>query len=379
MFAAALIATAWDSAHRDFLLYVGTFTAGLSEGIYAFRFDASTGRLSSLGLAAETDNPSFIAVHPNGRFLYAVANCREPAGVIKSFEIDPRTANLRLLNEVSSWGSRTCFVATSNGGEYVLAANYGTGSVVTFPVLPDGRLGEAAGFEQHAGSGANPERQGGPHPHSVNPSPDDRFAVAADLGLDRFIVYAMDGAAFKTRVAAIAGAPGGGPRHLAFHPSARYAYAVNELDSIVTAFTWDAKCGSLRPIQTISALPQAFMETNYAADVQVHSSGRFVYVSNRGHNSIAAFFVDKASGRLTLIDHAFTHGETPRNFTIDPTGAYLIAGNEASNDLVVFRIDPESGRLIASGERAAVFTPTCLRFVPPSNGAERKSPRAERP
>ena len=359
------------------LLYVGTFTRTFSQGIYAFSLEGSTGRLCSLGLAAETDNPSFITVHPSGRFLYAVANCREPTGVVKAFEIDPWTAKLRLLNEVSSRGSRTCFVAVSNGGHYVLVANYGSGSVVAFPVLPDGRLGEVVAFQQHAGASLNSERQDGPHPHSFNPSPDDRFAIAADLGLDNLCIYALDQTGF-TAHATISTTPGGGPRHLAFHPSARFAYAVNELDSVVTSFAWDARRGVLKRLQTISALPDGFTETNYAADIHVHPSGRFVYASNRGHNSIAVFAVDEVSGELTPAGHTSTAGEMPRNFTIDPTGGYLIAANEESDDIVVFRIAGQSGHLSASGERGSVFTPTCLKFVPgPRNGASRKKHQAD--
>jgi 6-phosphogluconolactonase len=252
-------------------------------------------------------------------------------------------------------------------GKNVLVANYGGGSVAALPIQADGRLREASSFIQHKGSSVNPKRQEGPHAHSINLDTANRFACAADLGLDQVLVYQFDatkGTLTPHTPPFAAVAPGAGPRHFAFHPSGRYAYVINEMNSTVTAFTYDAQQGTLKELHTLSTLPAGFKGNNSTAEVQVHPSGKFLYGSNRGHDSIAIFTIDQDTGRLTAAGHELTQGRTPRNFGIDPTGSYLLAANQATDTIVVFRIDPQTGNLKATGQTVSMPTPVCVKFVP---------------
>ncbi len=355
-------------AKGEFFVYVGTYTGQKSKGIYAYRFDAATGKLISLGLVAETVNPSFLAVHPNQRFLYAVSETSDhegrSSGAVSAFAIDRGTGKLAFLNKVSSRGGGPCYVAADKTGRDILVANYSGGSVAVLPVLRDGRLGEASAFVQHAGSSVNPKRQQGPHAHSINVSPDNRFAVAADLGLDQVLIYRFDPAKGSLANPGIAKVnPGAGPRHLAFHPSGRFVYVINEMQSSVTAFAYDAGRGALRELQMISTLPRDFAGDNTTAEVQAHPAGKFLYGSNRGHDSITVFAIDTEKGTLTPVEHVPTQGKTPRNFGIDPTGSYLFAANQNSDNIVVFRIDPKTGRLTPTGQVLEVSSPVCVKFV----------------
>ncbi|MPZ16323.1 MAG: beta-propeller fold lactonase family protein [Luteitalea sp.] len=354
----------------ELFVYVGTYTNGESKGIYLLRMDPRTGQLSEPTLAAEAKSPSFLAVHPTKRVLYAVNEISgndgdRPGGAVSAFAIGP-DGSLTLLNEQSSRGAGPCFVAVDEAGAHVLVANYGGGSVAVLPIDEDGRLESASATVQHEGSSVDPKRQQGPHAHSINPDPSNQFALAADLGLDRILVYRLDATAGTitphdppdARVE-----PGAGPRHLAFHPNGRFAYVMNELQSTVTSFAWDAAEGTLEALQTLPTLPADFSGTNHTADVQVHPSGRFVYGSNRGHDTIAVFGVDEANGRLSPVEHRASGGKTPRHFGIDPSGTYLLAANQDSNSLVVFRIDQQSGRLAPTGTQVEVPSPVCVRFV----------------
>jgi len=355
----------------EYLVYIGTYTGQKSKGIYAYRFDRATDRLTSLGLMAETTNPSFLAVHPSRRFLYAVNEIhryegRPTPGGVSAFAIDPRTGKLTFLNEVSSRGAGPCYVVVDKTGKCVLVANYTGGSVAAFPVLEDGRLGEASAFVQHAGSSVDPKRQAGPHVHSINPSPDNRFAIAADLGLDQLLVYRLDptkGLLAPNDPAFAKVNPGAGPRHLAFHPSGRFAYVNTEMQSTVSALSYDAAGGVLHELQMISTLPKDSAGNGGAGEVQVHPTGKFLYGSNRGHDSIAVFAIDGGKGTLTAVAYVSTQGETPRNFGIDPTGAFLFAANQDSDNIVVFRIDPNTGRLTPTGQVFEVPSPVCVKFV----------------
>jgi len=320
---------------KDSLLYIGTYTGPKSQGIYAYRFDAGTGRLTSLGLAAESVNPSFLAVDPSRRFLYAVNELSDyqgaKSGGVSAFAIDGRTGKLKFLNEVASRGAGPCHVSLDKTGKYVLVANYDGGSVAVFPVLKDGRLGEASAFVRHQGHGVNPQRQEGPHAHSIRTSPDNRFALAADLGLDELLVYRFDPAkgSLTPNAPASGKVPAGaGARHFDFSPGGGFVYAINEMGSSVTAFSYNAATGVLRELQTISTLPQGFKGQNDDAEVVLHPSGRFLYGSNRGHDSIAVFAIHAQKGTLTPVEDIPTQGKTPRNFAIDPTGAYLFAANQ---------------------------------------------------
>ena len=354
----------------DSIVYVGTYTRESSRGIYAWRFDPASGKVTSLGLAAEATNPSFLAIHPNRKFLYAVgeiSGAGQKGGIVNAFAIDSSTGRLTLLNQVSSKGAGPCHVNVDKTGRAVLVANYGSGSAAAMPVLADGRLGESESFVQHEGSSVNPKRQQGPHAHSVNFSPDNRFAFVADLGLDKILIYRLDPA--KASITPhdpphAAVAPGSGPRHFAFHPGGKFAYVINELASTVTAFAYDAAAGALKELQTVSTLPGDFRGTNSTAEVVVHPSGRFLYGSNRGHDSIALFRIDPRKGTLTAVERTPSGGRIPRNFSIDPSGRWLFAAHQATNNIVVFRLDPKTGRLSATSTVLEAGAPVCVRFLP---------------
>jgi len=357
-------------AKSKYLVYVGTYTEKGSKGIYAYRFDPATDQLTSLGLAAESANPSFLAVDPSRRFLYAVNEISQyegrSSGGVSAFAIAPGTGKLTLLNEVPSGGAGPCHLTVDKTGKYVLVANYGGGSLAVFPILKDGRLGEASAFVQHSGSSVNPQRQEGPHAHSVYVSPDNRFAICADLGLDEVLVYRFDagkGTLAPNNPAFALVSSGAGPRHFAFHPSGKFGYVIDEMQSTVTVFSYDPASGALDVIQTVSTLPQEFKGESTAAEVAVHPSGKFLYGSNRGNDSIALFAINARKGTLTSLGHAPTLGKTPRNFAIDPTGSYLFAANQDSDIVVQFRIDPNTGFLTPIGQVLEVSSPVCVTFV----------------
>lgn len=352
-------------------VYVGTYTGPKSKGIYLYRFDLKTGALSASGLAAETDNPAFLAAGPSGDRLYAaneISKFRgEPSGAVSAFSISPHTGMLTLLNQQPSGGVGPCYVSIDPQGRNALVANYTNGSVAVLPIETDGRLSPPAAIEQHAGSGPNRQRQENPHAHSIAPDLTGRFALSADLGTDRLYLYR-----FEPKKSALTPGdppaanltPGAGPRHFALHPTGRYVYVINELNSTVTALASDFNQGSLREIQTLSTLPEGFKDVNYPADLHVHPGGKFLYGSNRGHDSIAIFSIDPHTGRLALVGHEPTRGQWPRNFAIDPTGEWLIAANQKSDSLAVFGINTRTGRLTPTGELVEAPAPTCVLFMP---------------
>ena len=363
-------ATDKGRAANDYLVYVGTYTGPRSEGIYAYRFEESTGKLVPLGLAASTVNPSFLAVDPSRRYLYAVneiGNYKgEKNGGVSAFTIDHETGKLTFLDEVVSRGAGPCHVSLDKTGRYVMVANYSSGSVAVFPVLEDGRLGDATAFDQRHGSSVNHEQQEGPHAHSIGVTPDNRFVLSADLGLDELLVYRFDAshgtlAPGKPPFAKIHA--GSGPRHFAISPNGKFVYVISEMGSMLTAFSYNAARGTLHELQEISTLPKDFKGESNCAEVVVHPSGKFLYGSNRGHDSIAVFAIDGRKGTLTAGEHVSTQGKTPRNFAIDPTGKYLFAANQDTNSIVVFRIDPHTGRLTPTGKTVEVASPVCVTFV----------------
>jgi 6-phosphogluconolactonase len=358
---------------RKLRVYVGTYTGGgPGRGIYLCELDMASGKLSRPELAVETVNPSFLEIHPSRRFLYAVGEIADfegqKSGGVSAFAVDAATGRLTLINQQPSGGAGPCHVTVDATGKNVLVANYGGGSVACLPIEADGRLKPASAFIQHEGSSVNPQRQTGPHAHSINIDFANRFAVSADLGLDKLLVYRFDaekGTLTPNDPPSVSVRPGGGPRHFALHPDGKYAYANNELTSTVTAFAYDAERGTFEELQTISTLPESFDgRTNSTAEVRVHPSGKFVYVSNRGHNSIAIFTVDPATGRLTAAGHESTRGEIPRNFNLDPSGAYLLAANQETNNVVVFAVDAAAGTLTPTGSEVEIPAPVCVRFVP---------------
>lgn len=366
-----LTAVRADDKPERLWVFIGTYTQKTSKGIYRCELDLATGKLSAPVLAAETVNPSFLALHPSGRFLYAVNEIGNfqgtKAGAVSAFALDPKTGELTFLNQQSTRGGGPCHLVVDRAGKNVLAANYGGGSVCVLPIGADGKLGEASAFIQHEGTGGDPKRQQGPHGHSINVDANNRFAVAADLGLDKLLIYRFDpakGTLTPNDPAFTATAPAAGPRHFAFHPDGRHAYVINEMNSTVTALDYDPERGTLKPVQSLSTLPAEFQGGNSTAEVQVHPSGKFVYGSNRGHNSIAAFTVDPASGQLKPAGHQGEGIKTPRGFGIDPTGAYLLVGSQGGDRVLVFRIDPQSGQLQPTGQAAEVAVPVCVKFLP---------------
>jgi 6-phosphogluconolactonase len=353
------------------LVFIGTYTGAKSKGIYVSRFDPATGRLTAPELAAETQSPSFLALHPGGRFLYAVGEATNlggnRGGAVSAFSLDAKAGRLAPLNHQSSGGAGPCHLAVDQTGKCLLTANYGSGSIAALPIGADGSLGEPGSVIQHHGSSVNPQRQAGPHAHFITPDPGNRFALTCDLGLDQVLVYRLDPA--KAALVAndppfAAVKPGSGPRHLVFHPSGRFVFLINEMGSTITMFAYDSEKGALKEVQTISTLPEGFAGKSSCAEVQVHPSGDFVYGSNRGHDSIAVFSVDRASGKLTSVGYQSTQGKTPRHFALDPTGKWLLAENQESGSIVVFRVDPKTGGLSATGQSVSVGSPVCVVFLP---------------
>jgi 6-phosphogluconolactonase len=312
------------------------------------------------------ENPSFLALHPGGRYLYAA--CESGGGSVAAFAINAKTGIPRLLNQQSAHGGGTCHVSVDHGGKNVLAANYGSGSIAALPIGPDGKLLPATAAIQHqGGSRANPKRQEGPHAHSINPDRKDRFAVAVDLGLDKMLVYRFDparGTLTPNDPPSASTKPGAGPRHFAFHPSGRFGFVINELDSTVSSYRYDGNKGTLTEIQTLSTLPEGYTGTNYPAEVAVHPSGKFLYGSNRGHDSIAVFAINGVTGKLRAVAQTPTQGKNPRNFGITPSGDFLIAAHQDTDNLVVFRINRSTGRLTPTGQTLELPSPVCVRFAP---------------
>ena len=352
-------------------VYVGTYTKGDSEGIYTCRFDPATGELRLAGDPAPIADPSFLAVDSKQRFLYSVSEEGKASsgstGSVSAFEISPEDGRLRYLNTQPSGGDGPCHLTVDATDRQVLVANYSGGTVAILPIRSDGGLGEPTDVVRHQGSGPNPDRQEGPHPHSINVDPTNRFAFVPDLGTDEVAAYRINlvlGLLTPADGLTASLASGAGPRHFDFHPGGKNAYAINELDSTVTAFSYDGSTGALEELHTVSTLPDGFDDTNYPADVHVSPSGRFLYGSNRGHHSIAVFAIDQGSGMLTPLGHESTRGEWPRNFVIDPTGAFMLVANEHTDDIVSFRIDGETGLLQPTGHVEKVPSPVCLLPVP---------------
>ncbi len=371
MLAASSLTNAAAAAEAGkYRVYFGTYTGDKSRGIYTADLDLSSGKLTEPRLAAEAVSPSFLAIHPSGHWLYAVSeiddlNGRKTGGV-SAFAIEA-DGGLRLLNQQPSEGRGPCHVTVDPSGKFALVANYGSGSAAALPIAADGRLGAASSVVQHEGKSVNPQRQEGPHAHSINLDASGRYAFVADLGLDQVKIYRFDPATGKlspSDPAFVTLLPGAGPRHFAFHPQGDRAYVNNEMTSTITALRYAPEAGALQETQTLSTLPAgAEQPNNSTAEVQVHPSGRFVYVSNRGHDSIAGYEIESGSGNLTSLGNTPTGGHTPRNFGIDPTGQYLLAANQGTDNVVVFKIDAETGKLTPTGQEIKVGSPVCVKFL----------------
>jgi 6-phosphogluconolactonase len=367
-----LCASIAGAATGDYFVYIGTYTLRRGKGIYTFRFEPSTGKVTAPSLAAETPSPAFVAVHPNRKFLYAANEHDGPdvAGknsTVSAYAIDPSTGALTFLNRVSCRGEGPAHIVVDKTGKALLAANYRSGSLSLLPIHADGRLGEVTGFAQHHGVGPKPRAEG-PHAHGAAFSPDNRFALVADRGLDQVLIYRYDrrkGTLTPNDPPFFAATPGAGPRHLAFHPNGRILYELNEPGSTVTVLAYGAAGGTMNRLQEISTLPAGFTGTSATAQLQIDRAAKFLYASNRGADNIAVFAIDPAQGTLTLVEHVSTQGKTPRDFSLDPTGGYLFAANQNSDNIVLFRVDAKTGRLTPAGTVVApVLEPTCVVFVP---------------
>ena len=352
------------------LLYIGTYTKRGGQGIYLTRFDTTTGQIGEVTLAAEAPNPSFLALHPSQPILYAVNEMVENGvrgnGMVSAFAIDAASGGLTFLNQQLTHGNSPCHLVVDATGSVVISANYSSGNVAVMPIGADGRLQAASQVVQHEGSGINARRQQGPRAHSVTIDQTNTFVYVCDLGIDKVMIYRLDTGNGKlipneaqnwARVTA-----GSGPRHFAFTPDRRFAYAINELDSTMNGFAFNAADGSLKDVCRLPTLPDGWDGSSHCADVHVHPSGRFLYGSNRGHDSIAIYAIDQQSGALTSLGFASTQGKTPRNFAIDPTGRWLLAANQDTDNIFVYAIDEKTGALTPNGQSAGASMPVCLTF-----------------
>jgi 6-phosphogluconolactonase len=362
-----------DATAREWFMFVGTYTrTGRSKGIYVYRMDAETGALKQVHVTEGISNPSFLAVHPNRKYLYAVNEVAEtsgvPGGALTAYSINGKTGELTRLNQQSTGGPGPCHVVVDATGKYAIVANYSGGSVCVLPLNADGSLKPYSHFIQHqGGTKVNERRQEKAHAHSVNLDAGNKHAVIADLGMDKWLVYDLDlknGKLALSEKSSIASAPGAGPRHFDFHPNGKYAYGINELGSTVTAFRYDAASGKLTETHTLSTLPKGWEGTNHTADIHVHPNGKIVYGSNRGHNSLAIFTLDEANGRLKFVGNQSTGGKTPRNFAIHPAGRFLYAANQDTDNIIQFEINTATGELTPVGQETKVGMPVCLKFIP---------------
>ncbi len=364
-------ARAHDGHHGpdSFLVYIGTYTGPQSEGIYTFRFDRKSGKLTPVNKPTRTSNPSFVAVHPSGNYLYAVNEDAtfdgEKGGGITSFAIDPKTGALTEINSQCTHGEHPCHLTIDQSGKTVGVANYTGGSIAAYKIGRNGELSPASTFVQHEGKSVHP-RQEAPHGHSIDVDPSNKYVAVSDLGLDQVLIYKMNARKGELKIhSSVSTAPGAGPRHFSFHPSGQFGYGINELNMTANAYKYDGKAGTLELLQTISTLPPGEKQQpgQSTAEMYVHPSGKFLYGSNRGHNTIVVYSIDQQSGKLTYVENQETGGSTPRSFGVVPTGDYLLALNQASSTIVVFRINQKTGALEPTGEEVACPTPVAAAFL----------------
>jgi 6-phosphogluconolactonase len=361
---------------HHYRVYAGTYTTrlghveGQAQGIYVYDLDATTGALTQIAVTDGIVNPSFLTVDSTQRYLYAVSEVKEsadtPGGRVYAYAIDPHSGGLTPLNDQPTRGTDPCHLSVDATGRWVLVANYSSGSVIIYPIQRDGSLGAASDFHQHIGSSVNPRRQEGPHAHSFVIAPDNRFAYAPDLGMDKIMIYRLDVEQGKLSPAEqpfIRTSPGGGPRHFDIHPNRKFAYCNLEIGNQVVVLAYDEATGRLSELQMVPTLPEGFTGTSHTADIHVHPNGRFLYCSNRGHDSIAMYSVDPGTGLLTFLGCEPTQGNVPRNFALDPTGSLLLAANQNSSTVAAYTIDQASGRLTPTGQISPVPTPVCLKFA----------------
>lgn len=364
------------------LVYVGTYSEpikfgtgqvlqGKGKGIYAYRFDRAAGKLVPAGVTEGVRNSSYLAFDSSRRFLFCVNEFKEyegqASGAVSSFRIDPVTGALTHLSTRASRGTDPCHLVVDATGRFVLIANFASGSVCVLPIDDEGKLGEAVEFVQHRGSSVDPKRQTGPHAHAVEIDKANRFVFVPDLGIDAIVVYAFDASTGKLTPhptqPLVRTAPGAGPRQLVMRPDGKFAYLINELDSTMTAFRYEAATGVLSALQTLPTLPEDYAGHSTCAEVQISPDGRFLYGSNRGHDSLAVYAVDLDAGTLTLLGHDSTRGRIPRNFVVSPCGEFVAAANQDTDNVILFRRDARTGRLVPTGDVVSAGTPICVKFT----------------
>jgi len=359
-----------SEAQSGEFIYVGTFSGDVEKGIYVYEFARAKGTLSLVQTLGGMESPSYIEIHPNGRFLYSVnrnsVNEEESWGSVSSYSIDPSTGRLTHINDRPSFGNAPCHMSLDSQGRILFIANYGTGSIAVYPIEEDGSLAPASKVIQHTGSSIGGERQQGPHAHCAVVSPRDDYLYAADLGTDRIKTYrinykekSMDPVPGSDGIAD----PGSGPRHITISEDQKFLYLLEEMGHQVAVFDINPKNGALSAIQTISTLPESYNETNFCADIHIDPSGKYLYASNRGHNSLAIFEIDQKNGQLSLVDIESVYGNWPRNFLIDPRGDFLFVANRRTNNVVVFKRDLSSGKLAATGVKVSVPEPVCVKML----------------
>ena len=360
-----LLAIPFSSFSQEAYLFVGSYTTGKSKGIYVYRFNLATGTGKEVS-TLKVDNPSYITVSQDGKFLYSAGES-DSTGLVSSFAFDSKKGKLRLLNSQSSLGGGTCYIAETKNQKWVTTANYGSGSLVAYPVNSDGSLAPAAQIIQHTGSGANKQRQEAPHVHSTIFSPDEQYLFVADLGTDKEHIYRFDGKSptplSEAADSAFMLSPGSGPRHIAFHPSKPWMYLLSELSGTVDVFKYDSGAGKISPLQRIRNTPESFKGDPGSADIHLTSDGKYLYASNRGDADNIAVYTVGEDGTLTNKQYVSVKGKHPRNFVIDPTDHYLLVANKDSDNVVIFTIDPNTGMLTATGQELHIPNPTCLKFL----------------
>ena len=365
---AALLMAAPAFAAGNSIGYVGTYTDTAAKGIYALKWDTASKKFVSLGLQAEVASPSFVAVSPSHRFLYAIterAARKDSTGSLSSYSIDPATGALKLINPVPAHGNTTAHLIVDATGKWLLVANYGSGSVAAFALKPDGSIGEETDFKQHSGASVNVHRQMGPHPHQAVMSPDNRFLLVPDLGLDKVFVYGLDGATGKLTLASTADTrPGFGPRHMLFGKDGRFAYVLGEMASAVAVMSYDKKTGKLTLVENIDTVPPQLTTENNSAELALSKDGRFLYASNRGHDSVTVFKVNAGSGKLTNVQNIATQGKIPRGMALDPDGTHLLTGNQNSDTITIFDRDTKTGKLTFASQMTDIPTAVCILFTP---------------
>ncbi|CAN5874006.1 lactonase family protein [soil metagenome] len=357
---------------REMLLYVGTYTNKTSEGIYVYKFNLETGALEKLHTVKNVVQPSYLTIDEDEKYLYAVNETEQyegkKSGAVSAFAIDQKTGDLKFLNKVPSLGGAPCFIIVSENERYVLVANYLGGNVSVFPIEAGGKLGASVDLQQNIGTGPNKNRQEAAHAHSINLDNKNRYAIVCDLGIDKVFIYEFDSKTGKLKPNPNQNfyqtKPGAGPRHFAFHENGKFAFLINELDTTISSLAFDAEKGTLKEIQIVSTLPENFKGSNTCADIHVSPNGRFLYGTNRGHDSLVVFEIDEKTGRLNYVEHTSTGGKTPRNFTIAPNGKFLLAANQNSDSIIVFRVDEKTGKLTKTANKAAVSMPVCLKLIP---------------